>query len=224
MNKLLLVEDINIINDGTYFLELNKSAKVEIAGLANCYHVNNLNHNLDIKVSDESKFIFHKLDYVTSDTNLNIAIHNNSEVELNWLIINHGINKVTLNVEMLGVASFAKLRVRILNTTSSDYLDFICNGVVGKNTSDNELLEDLKGLITSNDEIKISPNIEVYTSEVMANHLVTIGTYNKDDLFYLESKCISDALAKRLIIDGYVNEVSDEILKKYIKMEVINIE
>ncbi len=224
MNKILLVEDINIINSGTYFIDALNNRNVEINGEVILYHVNENNSNLNIKIHNNSRLIFHKIDYINDNSELTILIQDDSYVDFEWLIINCGKNTVKLNVKMRGNRSSAKLKVRIINRTKEDKINFICNGIVLKNTCDNELLEDLKGLIIQNDEIKISPNMEIYTSEVMANHLVTIGSFALEDLFYLTSKGLSIDTAKKLLTIGFASQVCDEINKEYIKTEVINIE
>lgn len=224
MNKLLLVEDINIINSGTYFIETLDNHKLKVNGEVNLYQVNENNSNLYINVHNNSKLIFHKIDYSHDNNELNILIHDDSYVDFEWLIINQGNNIVKLNVEMHGNRSKAKLKVRIINKSHEDKINLICNGIVLKDTCDNELLEDLKGLIINNDEIKISPNMEIYTSEVMANHLVTIGSYTSEDIFYLTSKGLSIDTAKKLLTSGFASQVCDDVNKKYLKMEVINIE
>ena len=103
-------------------------------------------------------------------------------------------------------------------------IDIICNGTISKNTLDNELLEDLKGLIRNTDTIKISPNINVYTNEVSASHAVTIGSFNEEEKFYLKTKGLSvEKIEEMLTLTFMMNILSNDFQDK-IRMEVQNFE
>ncbi len=77
---------------------------------------------------------------------------------------------------------------------------------VNKGTKNNEIVEDVKG-INHGGKILIEPNMMINSSEVMANHFVTIGTIPSSDLFYLESKGLSQARAEQLILEGFLKEI-----------------
>lgn len=218
MNKLLVDKDC-IIPTGIHELILNENSQIKISRDAKIYQIDSHNKTLEIECLDNSVLDFHKIDYLSKDTNLNIIINNRAKVELNWLILNKGNNKVVINVIMQGDNSYCSLKVRILNEGDSK-INFICLGKINKDTFDNEILEDLKGLITNNDAIKISPNIEVETNEVMANHLVTIGSYNEQELFYLMSKGLSRDLACELLKKGFMYQVLDEDATKLLERVV----
>jgi len=223
MNKLLLVENINNIKDGDYELNYQKNTILNITNKVNLNDYNN-NYNLKINIDNKSILNIDKVSLINKDLNVIINIKDDTIFNLNWVIINTGKNKVHLEVNMTGNNSNAKARVRIINKTNDSNLDFVINGVIAKKTYDNELLEDIKGLIIGNDTIKISPNMDVFTSEVMANHLVTIGSFNKDELFYLNSQGLSNDLAKNLLLRSFISNILNENIKEQLKMEVINYE
>jgi len=66
--------------------------------------------------------------------------------------------------------------------------------------------------------------MDVKTNEVIANHLVTIGSFNKDELFYLNSQGLSNDLAKNLLLRSFISNILNENIKEQLKMEVINYE
>jgi len=159
---------------------------------------------------------------VNKDVALEIIINNDSLVNFNWVIINSGRNKINIIVKMIGNNSKCFAKVRIINSSRESNADVIFRGVVALNTKDNTIVEDLKGLILGEDTIKISPIMEVSTNEVMANHLVTIGSFNPEELFYLNSKGLSEKLAKDMLKTSFIWSVLPEYLRN--KMEVINYE
>lgn len=223
MNKLLLVSNKNYVKPGSYFIEYHQDTKLEIEKDVSLSNVDYENHNLEIIIHDCGNMILNQVNKVKDNMNLTVILKNKCKASLNILILNEGENTVHISTIMEGNESSCKVKMRILNVDNGK-INIICDGKVLENTRDNELLEDLKGLITSNDTIKISPNMEVLTSEVSANHLVTVGTFESDALFYLESKGLSKKLAKKLLVDSFINEVTNDNLKEQIKTEVITIE
>lgn len=223
MNKLLLVEDINNIKNGNYEISYPKNTILNITDKASLNDYNN-SSNLEVFISNKVPLNIDKVNILDKDINLVINLQDNSLLNLNWVIINSGKNKVHLTINMDGNSSIATSKVRIINKTKNSNLDFVIDGVINKDTYDNELLEDIKGLILGDDTIKISPNMDVKTSEVMANHLVTIGSFNKDELFYLKSRGLSENKAQELLTRSFISNIINEDFKERIKMEVKNYE
>ena len=219
MNKLLVVEDIKDFHNGDYEITLTKDTKFNILGEVNFANFDNHNYNLDLKVNNNSHFKFNKVNILSHDLKFNIDILDKAKLEFNLVIINTKDNKVEININMLGNDSEAYLRIRAIGKNKTN-CDIICNGSIVKNTQNNILIEDLKGLIRDEEIIKISPNMMVETEEVMANHLVTIGSYAKDNLFYLESKGLSEKKAKALILESFLKSNMSQELKERIDLEV----
>ncbi|MDR3623821.1 MAG: SufD family Fe-S cluster assembly protein [Chlamydiales bacterium] len=53
------------------------------------------------------------------------------------------------------------------------------------------------------------PNLEIFADDVKASHGATFGQLNLDSLFYLKSRGISDAKARKLLIQGFTKEILD---------------
>ncbi len=220
MNKLLLVENINKISTGTYELEYNKDSNIELNGDISLFNYDTKNYNLNINLLDNTILKGDFVSIAQKDFNLTLNINNNNQVLLNYLIINEGQNKINITLNITGNSSYINIIVRVINKTKDSNADIICDGIIKENTHDNELLQDLKGLITNNDTIKISPNMLINTNEVLANHKVTISSYNPTELFYLTSKGLSLKLAKKLILSSFITSFINEIYHEKIKTEV----
>ena len=76
--------------------------------------------------------------------------------------------------------------------------------------------ESIKVLNENNSTNRILPNMLVSSSEVMADHFVTISNCFEDELFYLESKGINKMQAYQLIEQGFILEIFDERLQNII--------
>lgn len=224
MNKLLLVESIKKIDNGEYILECKNNAKLVITGNATLHYYEPNNKDLSLELSDNSALVFNNFYVVSNDIKIDINLKNNATLNYNMLIINEGDNKVTINVNIKGNKNKCYLNIKVINKNKSSKIDVVINGIINAHTIDNEFLENVKGLLLNDDYIKISPNINVLTNEVTANHLVTIGSFSKAELFYLLSKGISLNNAKNLILKGFITSILSSPLQKYLNMEVITIE
>lgn len=224
MNKILMVEDINEIKPGLHIIEYTKNCEIKVSSNTDLQNYNYNNCSLICTIKNNSNFTLNKVDIIKEDTTLTLNIKNNTTVNLSWVIINQSNTKCHLKINLLGNNSKCNAKVRIVNATNKCNANLICDGIIKKNTKENELVEDLKGLMVNDGTIKISPNMYVDTNEVLANHLVTIGSFNTEELFYLTSKGLTALAAKQLLLDSFISNNLNEEYQKIIKTEVINIE
>lgn len=74
-----------------------------------------------------------------------------------------------------------------------------------------------KNLIVSKKAEAISrPQLEILTDNVKANHGMTIGNLNPNEIFYLTSRGIPEETAHDMLADAFVNEVTDQYSNKSI--------
>lgn len=55
------------------------------------------------------------------------------------------------------------------------------------------------------------PGLEIFADDVKASHGATVGRLNHDQLLYMQSRGLSPELARGLLVQGYLSEVSDLI-------------
>ena len=84
-----------------------------------------------------------------------------------------------------------------------------------------------KGLTLSKaSKIKALPNLFIDEYDVVANHACSIGSINKEDLFYLMSRGLTHEEASKIVVMGYVkpllDNIKDETLKENINKEFEN--
>ena len=66
------------------------------------------------------------------------------------------------------------------------------------------------------------PNLEIETGQIAgAGHAATVGRFDDDQLFYLQSRGIPEREATRLIIRGFFNEVLNQIPVESVREELI---
>jgi Fe-S cluster assembly protein SufD len=84
-------------------------------------------------------------------------------------------------------------------------------------------------VIDDSAEVKSAPGLEIHADDVKCSHGATVGSIDKDELFYLEARGIRYEDAQKLIVEGFLGEVvqsfkdekTREVLRKIInkKME-----
>jgi Fe-S cluster assembly protein SufD len=62
-------------------------------------------------------------------------------------------------------------------------------------------------LLTPNAEVSSKPELEIYADDVKCKHGATTGQLDQDTLFYLRSRGIAEEEAKRMLIEGFADEV-----------------
>jgi Fe-S cluster assembly protein SufD len=67
-------------------------------------------------------------------------------------------------------------------------------------------------LLTDGARADSVPNLEIETGEIVgAGHASTTGRFDDEQLFYLMSRGINAADARRLVVRGFFNEIVSEI-------------
>lgn len=210
MNKLLVSSNLDIF-DGCYILSNdNDFIDLDIHGNVKLYLNNLIFKKLNINIEDNSNLIIYKFNNDSNDNEIYIKQNNDSKLELNISFINNKESKLVINSDIIGNNNKSVISLRNISNNDNSYN--IINVKIKKNTQNNEALEDLKG-ITNNGYIHIEPNIECESHEVIANHLTTIGSLNKDDINYLMSKGINEDKAKELLLNSFLYSNMDDYFK-----------
>jgi Fe-S cluster assembly protein SufD len=66
-------------------------------------------------------------------------------------------------------------------------------------------------LLSDGAEIDTKPMLEIYADDVKCSHGATAGALDADWLYYLRSRGVGEVEARRLIVEGFLGEVIDEI-------------
>jgi Fe-S cluster assembly scaffold protein SufB len=132
-----------------------------------------------------------------------------SFIQLSGAVIGKKTDYFDLQVNVYHKAKKTTARVHI-KTFLQDSCSFNFNGgiYISKNSPkvDSYLQQD--NLVSSNKVIcNTSPQLEISSNDVKASHGATVGTFDKDQLFYLQSKGLNRKDSKRLIAQGFLFEV-----------------
>ena len=212
MNNILL-------NGGISDLD-NYSSKSNIIVNGNStLNVINLNDDvkLDIKINASSSLIINMFDFAyDKNIELNIETDDNSSFNLNATFICENKYNLKIHNNLYGNNITTNVQIRGINE-SEGTTTIIMDGVVVGETKDSVLNEYARIINKSKASNVIIPNLIVNTNEVTANHGVSIGSINDDELFYLLTKGINHHTAVKLIEEGFLLSIMDENMKERIK-------
>lgn len=202
MNNLL-IDEVKFVAENIEKKLITKKANLELV----CKGKNNIIlsgkeiTNLEIILLDEStlKITLEDISWKTCD--IKVTQHNHSNFDLKGSFENKDESKIMLKNKIIGNNNKSNIRLRCIAYKGMVSIEVIAE--VDKLTKNNEIIEDVKG-IEYGGKIKIQPDMYIYTNEVVANHYVTIGTIDKDAMFYLESKGLSKTAAEKLILAGFL--------------------
>jgi len=100
-------------------------------------------------------------------------------------------------------------------------LKYDVRGIIEKGNKGSSCNQTNRGLIFGEQaEIEADPNLLIDEYDVFAAHGAAIGQVSEDELFYLQSRGLSELEAKKLILSGYVapflKAVADADIEQYI--------
>ena len=77
-------------------------------------------------------------------------------------------------------------------------------------------------LLSKDAKINSNPQLEIYCDDVQCAHGSTIGELDEDAILYLRSRGISLDESKNILLNGFVNEVTDKVSIPSLKINLIN--
>ncbi len=102
----------------------------------------------------------------------------------------------------------------------------ILNGVekIEKGMKHANAFQTLKGIITSDQAVvEVNPILLIDEFDVKAGHGATIGKIQEDVLFYLRSRGLTQKQAEKMIINGFLKPVIDEIDDEPLKERFVHL-
>lgn len=118
------------------------------------------------------------------------------------ILVDHAVGKTFGRVMIRGVAKNGA-RIQVEGMIK---IDKGADGV-------DDFLEMRLLLLDGKSQATAEPKLEIEANDVKASHAATVGRVDEEELFYLMSRGIGRAGAEKLIVDGFLNEVTSRIVK-----------
>ncbi len=206
MNKIVVDKEIITVKDAETYLDI-RLEKVTINCLGKNLLIINAKENLNLNIFLTDNSFVEILVYNKAkmgDNKIQITQENNTTINYYEAFSSKGDTKVSLKNIVNGDNNKSNIKFRCLSNKYNVQLNICAEAL--KHTKNNDITEDIKG-INNGGNIVVEPIMEINTHDILANHFVTIGSINKDYLFYLESKGIKESTAKKIICDGFLKSI-----------------
>ena len=234
MNKLLVnsEEEINnlVIEEDTELVFNFKDTSRDIYIVVEdniCLNIVDISFNtsnkINITLKNDSRVIYNKFSINSGDYIYTLLDGEYSNVVINNSVVNNDDTKMKFVIEHNNTNTSSNLSNHGVNN-SSGTLYFNVDSKINRSASlacadqENKIINLVKG------DSKILPNLLVDNYDVSASHSAYISDFDKENMFYLKSRGISDNEARRLLLEGFLIgnlDVDDETKKNllsYIKI------
>lgn len=117
------------------------------------------------------------------------------------IVVDHKVGNTFGRVMVRGIAKNGA-RVQVEGMIK---IDKGANGV-------DDFLEMKLLLLDGKSQAVAEPKLEIEANEVKASHAATVGRIDEEEMFYLMSRGIKREETEKLIVDGFLAEVTDRIV------------
>ncbi len=76
-------------------------------------------------------------------------------------------------------------------------------------------------LLSENAVANAKPELEIYADDVKCSHGTTTGELDEQMLFYLRTRGLNKEEAKKILIEGFINELFDDVENKELKKKLL---
>lgn len=176
----------------------------------------NSNITLNANLKENATLKIYNLAFVDNNYKCNIDVNLNGEASnVNIINVYLGINDSSLdsNIQM---NHFAKHSVSMLDTyaigKNNAKLNLNNNAFIKQGMSQSDAKQSTRGLnLSSNSSIKAQPNLFIDEYDVIASHSCSIGSIDKDELFYLMSRGLPEEQAHEIVVLGFIQPIIEKI-------------
>ena len=193
------------------------------------------NYNLDINPTSNIKYSFKNisldknshLEYFIyskgskfAKHDINCSLNNDyGSVALNGIIDldnkKHHEIKTVINHNKENCKSYQLIKSVLSDNSKGVYQGKIYVNSVAQKTDGYQLSRAL--LLNEDVEFNAKPELEIYADDVKCSHGSTSGNIDENSIFYLMSRGLSHSQSKKLLTNGFLNEVIEKITNEDVK-------
>lgn len=230
MNKLIIdnvleLNDLIITEDTNLLINLNDSNDlIHIDIMDNmCLYVlefgNNTKNKVEYNLKENSKVIINKISVNCSDKvyiNLN---GDGANITYNTSIINVEDNNYYQRINHNYSNTISKISNHAINISDNKFV-FDIDAKVFNESFNCETNQDNKIINIGCGQNEIKPNLLIDNNFIEANHSAYIGNFNKNIIFYLQSRGIRKEQIEELLTIGFLLEKMDLLEEERKKIEI----
>ena len=188
----------------------------------------NSNANLKCELNENAKLVIYNIAFTKDDYifDLNVDL-NNQYADVHIINLYLGINVSKLNSNVM-INHYSKNTKSLLDTYAiakhQSHLTLNNNAYIKNGMKNSDARQMTRGLnLSKKASVKAQPNLLIDEYDVVASHSASIGSIDKDELFYLMSRGLTETQAQEMVILGFIepilSNIKSEELQKVIYME-----
>ena len=124
--------------------------------------------------------------------------------------------KTKINHMAPNCKSYQKIKNVLENDSTGVYQGKIFVKDIAQKTDAYQLSKAL--ILNDQAEFNAKPELEIYADDVKCSHGSTSGSINEDAIHYLMTRGIDQKKAKKLLINGFLNEIFEYVSEKNLKV------
>ena len=206
MNKIIIDTnnfDLIIKENNNYSIEILKSTNLNIETDSNIFSkITILSQDLDLNIkinkNKNSKLSINQLG-INTNNNIKLYLNKNSNIEYVNSILTEKDSINIIDICHLKSDSLSKIIFNGINSNNKKFY-LTMNGIILKESINCQLEENSRIINLTNGDSKIIPNLIINNKEVIANHSAFIGKFNDEDIYYLQSRGLTNNQAKHLLL------------------------
>ncbi len=218
LSTLNLFEDKSVsgFNNHNFNILINKNSNLK-------------NYIFDLNKNQNLRYSFTNIDIYENSNSENFIYSSGSKFSkyengiINLDKNNHHEIKTNINHLAENTKSYQLIKSVLNDKSTGVYQGKIFVNDQAQKTDGYQLSKAL--LLNENTEFNGKPELEIYADDVKCSHGSTSGNLDENSIFYLMSRGLNYDQAKKLLIDGFINDVIEKItnieIQKYL-MEAIN--
>ena len=193
------------------------------------------NYKIDIKNNSNIKYIFTNIEQEKNSLSETFIASSGSDFIKNE--INCNLNGEHSSAFVNGIFSLNKQKHHEIRTSINHLTEYTKSSQLIKSVLENDAKAVYQGkiyvsskaqktdgyqlsralLLNENVEFNAKPELEIYADDVKCSHGSTSGNIDENSIFYLMSRGLSYSDSKKLLTNGFLNEVIEKITNENIK-------
>ncbi len=158
--------------------------------------------NINYELNDYSSLVLNIFNHDIKNQDIEITLTNNANLVINYAGLSYEDSNININAILKGNDNRVIINGRFISMENLCAINV--DTYANKKTINNFIDENLKG-INEDGKVIINPILRIDTNEVNASHSASVGKYDKNVLFYLQSKGLDKNTAKDLIKHSFLN-------------------
>ena len=214
------------VNAPIYILNVHKGVSLKLSEMIfdNSNNISSLLLPVSyISLDDNSKLDCYR--YIETKNNkviLNSNVSQDIEINLEDEKSNSNVSSVNFSSDKGLVDNFININHSASYTNSSEDFKYVLNDFsntyftgeifVNKGLEKIDASQNCKSILLSKEARAFArPWLKIFADDVKCSHGATFGELDKDALFYLETRGISEDLAKKILLNAFIEEVLQKI-------------